>query len=157
LLAGIVSLWPRGFTPGEDLISPGAQDIAVSREDTMYPVSDRLRFDAGVEKIYVYLRVENLATYGDLEASVERTSRTSALGRLLGGGGELVVENEGEERLAVSSGGGASGVVKFAVRPASEGALPSGDYTVTVYAPAGRSGQNTVVARKYFVVGGWHG
>jgi hypothetical protein len=157
LLAGIVSLWPRGFTPGEDLISPGAQDIAVSREDTMYPVSDRLRFDGGVEKIYVYLRVENLATYGDLEASVQRTSRTSALGRLLGGGGELVVENEGEERLAVSSGGGASGVVKFAVLPVSGGALPSGDYTVTVYATAGRAGQNTMVARKYFVVGGWHG
>jgi hypothetical protein len=157
LLAGVVSFWPGGFTPGEDLVSPGAQDIAVSREDTMYPASDRLRFDGGVEEIYVYLRVENLATYGDLEAGVERMSRTSALGRLLGGGGELVVEREGEERLAVSSGGGASGVVKFAVRPASEGALPSGDYTVTVYAPAGRAGQNTVVARKYFVVGGWHG
>jgi hypothetical protein len=156
LLAGVVSLWPRGFTPGEDLVSPGAQDIAVSREDSMYPASDRLRFDGGVEEIYVYLRVENLATYGDLEAGVERTSRTSALGRLLGGGGELVVENEGEERLAVSS-GGASGVIKFAVRPASGGALPSGDYTVTVYAAAGRTGQNTMMARKYFVVGGWHG
>src|SRR5215204_668256 len=79
LLAGVVSLWPAGFTPGEDLVSPGAQDIAVSREDTMYPASDRLRFDGGVEEIYVYLRVENLATYGDLEAGVERTSRTSAL------------------------------------------------------------------------------
>ena len=123
----------------------------------MYPASDRLRFDGGVEEIYVYLRVENLATYGDLEAGVERTSRTSALGRLLGGGGELVVENGGEERLAVSSGGGASGVIKFAVRPASGGALSSGDYTVTVYAAAGRAGQNTMMARKYFVVGGWHG
>jgi hypothetical protein len=152
LLAGVVSLLPGGFTPGEDLVSPGAQDIAVSREDTMYPASDRLRFDGGVEKIYVYLRVENLATYGDLGAGVERTSRTSALGLLLGGRGELVVENEGEERLAVSS-GGASGVVKFAVSPASGGRLPSGDYTVEVYTAAGRAGHNTVVARKYFVVG----
>ena len=156
MLAGVVSLWPRGFTPGEDLVSPGAQDIAVSQEDTMYPASDRLRFDGGVEEIHVYLRVENFATYGDLGASVGRAARTSALGRLLGGADELVVENEGEERLAVSS-GGASGVVKFAVRPASGGRLPSGDYTVTVYAAAGREGQNTVVARKYFVVGGWHG
>jgi hypothetical protein len=128
----------------------------VSREDTMYPASDRLRLDGGVEEVYVYLRVENLATYGDLEAGVERTSRTSALGRLLSGGGELAVENEGEERLAVSS-GGASGVVKFAVRHGSGGRLPSGDYTVTVYAAAGRAGQNKIVARKYFVVGGWHG
>jgi hypothetical protein len=155
LLAGVLSLSPGGFSPGEDLVAPGAADIAVSQKDTMYPTSDRLRFDGGAEDIYVYLRVENLATYGDLGASVERTSRTSALGRLLGGGGELVVENEGEERLAVSS-GGASGVVKFAVRPASGGGLPSGDYTVTVYGASGGTGQNTIVARKYFVVGGWH-
>jgi len=156
VLAGVVSLLPAQFTPGEDLVSPGAQDIAVSREDSMYPASDRLRFDGGVQEIYVYLRVENLAIYGDLEAGVERTSRTSALGRLLGDGGELVVENEGEERLAVSP-GGASGVIKFAVRPASGAELPSGDYTVTVYAAAGKAGQDTMMARKYFVVGGWHG
>src|SRR5215213_1918716 len=48
LLAGVVSLWPTRFTPGEDLVSPGAQYIAVSREDSMYPASDRLRFDGGV-------------------------------------------------------------------------------------------------------------
>jgi len=153
LLAAIVSLWPEDFSPGEELVSPGAEDIAVSEEDTVYPTADRLRFDGKTETIYVYLRVENLTAYDDLEARVGRTSRTSALGRLLGGGDELVVVNEGEERLAVSY-GGASGVVKFAVRPASEGRLPPGDYTAAVYAAKG--GKKSVVARKYFVVGAWH-
>ena len=138
------------------MISPGAKDIAVSQEDKVYPTSDRLRFDGGPEVVYVYLMVEDFATYEDLEARVGRTSRVSAFGRLLDGGGELVVSKEGKERLSVTY-GEASGVIKFAVRPASGAELPSGDYTVTVYATAGRAGQNTMVARKYFVVGGWHG
>jgi len=155
LLSAILSFWPGDFSPGEELVSPGAGDIAVSREDTVYPTADRLRFDGGAEAIYVYLRVENLTDYGDLEARVARTSRTSVLGRLLGGGDELVVVNESEERLALSS-GGASGVVKFAVLPASEGRLPSGDYTVAVYAASGGGGGDRLVARKYFVVGARH-
>ena len=47
LLAAVVSLWPGDFSPGEELISPGAKDIAVSQEDKVYPTSDRLRFDGG--------------------------------------------------------------------------------------------------------------
>ncbi len=137
------------------MISPGAKDIAVSQEDTLYPTSDRLRFDGGPDVVYVYLRVEDFATYDDLEARVGRTSGISALGLLLGGG-ELVVSNEGEDRLALSY-GGASGVVKFAVRPGSGGRLPSGNYTVAVYAASGGAGENSVVARKYFVVGARHG
>jgi hypothetical protein len=150
-----VSLWPGDFSPGEELISPGAKDIAVSQEDTMYPTSDRLRFDGRPEAVYVYLSVEDLATYDDLEVRVGRATRTSVLGRLLGGGG-LVVSNDGEERLSVSY-GGASGVVKFVVRPTSGGRLPSGDYTVAVYATPGGAGENSVVARKYFVIDAWHG
>jgi hypothetical protein len=156
LLAAVVSVWPGDFSPGEELISPGAKDIAVSQEDKVYPTSDRLRFDRGPEVVYVYLRVEDFATYENLEARVGRTSRVSTLGRLLGGGGELVVSNEGEERLSVVY-GGASGVVKFAVRPGLGGRLPSGNYTVEVYAAAGGAGENSVVARKYFVVGAGHG
>jgi hypothetical protein len=150
LLAAVVSVWPGGFSPGEELISPGAQDIAVSQEDKVYPTTDRLRFDGGPEVVYVYLRVEDFATYEDLEARVARTSRVSALGRLFGGG-ELVVSKEGEERLSVTY-GRASGVVKFAVRPGSGRRLPSGDYTVAVYAVSGGAGEKGVVARKYFVV-----
>ena len=156
LLAAVVSVWPGNFSPGEELISPGAKDIAVSQEDTLYPTSDRLRFDRGPDVVYVYLRVEDFATYEDLEARVGRTSRVSALGRLFGGGGELVVSKVGEERLSVTY-GGASGVVKFAVRSGSGGRLPSGNYTVAVYAASGGAGENSVVARKYFVVGARYG
>lgn len=156
LLAAFVFLWPGNFSPGEELISLGAEDIAVSQEDTLYPTSDRLRFEGEPDVVYVYLRVENLTTYEDLEARVGRTSRVSALGRLLGGGGELVVSKAGEERLRVTY-GGASGVVKFAVRPGSGGRLPSGNYTVAVYAASGGTGESDLVARKYFVVGSRHG
>ena len=156
LVAAVVSVWPRDFSPGEELISPGAKDIAVSQEDKVYPTSDRLRFHGGLEVVYVYLRVEDFATYENLEARVGRTSRVSVLGRLLGGGGELVVSKEGEERLSVTY-GGASGVVKFAVRPGSGGRLPAGNYTVAVYSESGGTGENSVVARKYFVVGARHG
>ena len=157
LLAAVLSVWQEDFSPGEELISPGAKDIAVSKEDEVYPTSDRLRFDEGPEVVYVYLRVEDFATYEDLEARVGRTSRVSALGRVLGGGGgELVVSKEGEERITVTY-GEASGVVKFAVRPGSGGRLPSGNYTVAVYGASGEAGENSVVARKYFVVGARHG
>jgi hypothetical protein len=152
LLAVVVSILPGDFSPGEELISPGAKDIAVSEVDKVYPTSDRLRFDAGSKVVYVYLRVEDFATYEDLEAKVGRASRVSALGRLSGGGGELIVSKEGEERLSVTY-GEASGVVKFAVRPGSGGRLPAGNYTVAVYASSGGGGENSVVARKYFVVG----
>src|SRR5918998_6323069 len=109
LLAAFVSVWPGDFSPGEELISPGAKDIAVSQEDKAYPTSDRLRFAGGAEAVYVYLMVEDFATYENLGARVGRTSRVSALGRLLGGGGALVVSNEGEERLSVVYGGGGCG------------------------------------------------
>jgi len=155
LLASAASVWPGDFSPGEELISPGAKDIAASQEDKVYPTSDRLRLDGGAEVIYVYLMVEDFATYEDLEARVGRTSRVSALGRLLGGGGELVVSQEGKERLSMTY-GEASGVIKFAVRPGSGGQLPAGNYTVAVYAASGGAGENSVVARKYFVVGARH-
>ena len=156
MLAAVASVWPGDFSPGEELISPGAKDIAVSQEDRVYPTSDKLRFDGGPEVVYVYLMVQDFATYEDLKARVGRTTRVSALGRLLGRGGELVVSKEGEEQLSVTY-GGASGVVKFAVRPGSGGRLPAGNYTVAVYAASGGAGEYSLVARKYFVVGARHG
>lgn len=148
LLVAVLSLRRGDFSPGEELISPGAEDIAASSEDTTYPNTDSLRFDGGPGVVYVYLRVEDLATKGDFEARVGRSSRTSVLGRLFGGGDLRVVDHD-EERLGVS-GGGVSGVVKFAVRPESGRRLPPGNYTVTVFA-AGTE-DSVAVATKYFVV-----
>jgi hypothetical protein len=154
LLAVALSLWPDDFSPGEALISPAAKDIAVSRKDTTYPETDALRFDGRPEAIYVYVRVEDLDD-GDLEAGVRRTAKDSVVGRVMGDGGIRVVDRS-EEPLG-ASGGGVSGLLKFAVRPASGGRLPAGDYTVEAFAWSGGPDGGGVVARKYFVVGGWQG
>jgi hypothetical protein len=151
LLAAAAWLWPDDFSPGESLISPRARDIVVSRQDAMYPNTDVLRFDERPELVYVYVRVEDLAE-GDLEARVGRTAKDSVVGRILGDGGLRVVDRS-EEPLG-ASGGGVSGVLKFAVRPVSGGRLPAGNYTVEVYNRPGGSNGGGVVARKYFVVGG---
>ncbi len=149
LVAVAVSLWPDNFSPGETLVSPGARDIAVSREDTTYPDTDALRFDERPEEVYVYLRVEDLDE-GDLGARVGRTAKDSVLGRVMGDDGIRVV-GQSDKPLGVS-GEGVSGVLKFAVLPDSRGRLPAGNYTVEVYNGAGRA-QGGVLARKYFVVG----
>jgi hypothetical protein len=151
LLAAAAFLWPADFSPGEEMVSPGAEDIAVSREDATYPSSDSLRFGGRPEVVYVYMRVEDLDSEGDLGATVGQTARTSVAGRLLGGGGLRVVDSSGEP-LRVSD-GGVSGVLKFAVRPESGERLPAGNYTVEVYSATGGSQRSSVVARKYFVVG----
>lgn len=155
LLAAVAFLWPADFSPGEKMVSPGAEDIAVSQEDAKYPSSDSLRFERRPEVVYVYLRVEDLDSAGDLAAEVGQTARTSVVGRLLGGGGLRVVDRSGEP-LGVSD-GGVSGVVKFAVRPGSGDRLPAGNYTVEVYTAAGGEQRSSVVATKYFVVGHWQG
>ena len=148
-VAVAVSLWPDNFSPGETLISPSAQDIAVSRKDTTYPDSDALHFDERPEAVYVYVRVEDLAE-GDLEARAGRTAKDSVLGRVMGDG-RIRVVGRSEEPLGVS-GEGVSGVLKFAVRPESGGRLPAGNFTVEVYNGAGGA-EGGVLARKYFVVG----
>ncbi len=139
----------KGFSPGEELYARGVEDVAVSREATPYPGSDALRFDEGVRVVYVYLRAEDLASEGGLEARVQRSSRAPALAWLLPGG-DLRVLDEEEDRLGASD-GGVSGVVRFAVRAGSGDPLPAGNYTVGVYASEGAS--RAPLAEKYFVVG----
>ena len=92
---------------------------------TSYPESEALHLDEGPEVVYVYLRVEDLATDRELEARVERWSRTPALVRPFGGG-QLRVSDEEETRLSTSDGRG-SGVVRFVVRAWFGGPLPAGD------------------------------
>ena len=137
-----------GFTPGEKLYAQGFEDVAVSTEDTLYPPSDVLRFQTRPEVVYVYLAVEDLPGVKDLEARVERSGRRSALSWLLGGGDDLEV-SDGQEEHLVRTGGGVSGVVKFAVRAESGEPLPAGGYTVSIYAPGGRT---DAAARKYFLI-----
>jgi hypothetical protein len=154
LLAAALALWPDDFSPGESLNSPAARDIAVSLKDTTYPDTDALRFEGRPEAIYVYVRVEDLDD-GDLEAGVGRTAKDSVVSRVMGDGGIRVLDRS-EEPLG-ASGSRVSGVLKFVVRPASGERLPAGDYTVEVYKRSGGPDDRGVVARKYFVVGGWQG
>ncbi len=151
LAAATLSVGRGDFSPGEELISPGVEDVAVSpKATTSYPRSDALRLYTGHKTVYVYLRVEDLAAYGELGARVERSSRTSALARLFGGGGGIRVLDEREDRLGTSD-GRVSGVVGFAVRAGPGEPLPAGRYTVEVFAEDG--GVRRPLARKYFVVG----
>ena len=154
LLAGLVltvtlSLGRQGSLPGEEIGAPGVEDVAVSPKAVPYPESDSTHLGGDHRVVYVYVRVEGLSAAGGLEARVERSGRTSALARFFGGDALRVVDEE-PDRLGVS-GGGVSGVVRFAVREASGGRLPAGRYTVEVYADGGEG--RAVVAREYFVVG----
>jgi hypothetical protein len=154
LLVATSLLRGGSFSPGEDLYAPGLRDIAVSTADTMYPPADVVRLEERPDVVYVYLTVEDLPRGSDLEARVERSGRRSALSWLLPGSGErLEVSDEQEEHLG-PSGDGVSGVVKFAVRAESGGALPAGNYTVSIYSANGVTGAGGAAARKHFVIQG---
>ncbi len=151
LLVAVALLRGEGFTPGEELYAPGFEDVAVSTEDTSYPPSDVLRFDGRPEVVYVYLAVEDLPKGRDLEARVERSGRQSGLSWLLAGGDGLEASDGQEERLG-PSGGGVSGVGKFAVHAESGEPLPGGQYTVSIYASDEGTRAGVAAARKYFVI-----
>jgi hypothetical protein len=147
VLVAVALLREEGFSPSEELYAPGFEGVAVSTRDTSYPASDVLRFDGSPEVVYVYLVVEDLPSGRNLEATVERSGRQSALAWLLEGGDGLEVSDEQEEHLR-PSGGGVSGVVQFAVRTESGGPLPAGNYTVSIHGTEG----GAAAARKYFVI-----
>jgi len=148
LLVAVAPLRDENFSPGEELYAPGFEDVAVSAEDTSYPASDVLRFDRRPEVVYVYLVVEDLPSGTHLEARIERSGQQSALYWLLAGGDRLAV-SDGRRELLRPSGGGVSGIVKFAIRTESGDPLPAGDYTVSIHKTAGGD-----AARKYFVIRG---
>jgi hypothetical protein len=151
LLVAVALLRGGDFSPGEELRAPSFEDVAVSTEDALYPPSDVLRFDDGPEVVYVYLAVEDLPAGTNLEATVERSGRRSALSWLLGGGDKLEVSDEREEHLG-PSGDGISGVVQFAVRTETGEPLPAGNYTVSIYTAPEGTGAADAAARKYFVI-----
>ncbi len=134
--------------PAEE-VHAGVEDIAAATEDVPFPRSDASRFDAGTPEVRVYLRVEDVPVAERMVATVERTGRASAFAALFGGSDVRA----GERRLAVS-GGGASGVVSFAVRAADGGPLPEGGYRVEVrFGSGGDGGTRRVAAEKYFQIG----
>jgi hypothetical protein len=151
LLVAAELLRGGGFVPGEELYAQGFEDVAVSTEDTSYPPSDVLRFGERPEVVYVYLAVEDLPRGSDLEARVEHSGRQSALSWLLAGGDGLEVSDGQEEHLG-PSGGGVTGVVKFAVRAESGEPLPAGEYTVSIYAAEQGTKNGHAAARKYFII-----
>jgi hypothetical protein len=151
LLLGAALLREQSFTLGEELYSPGFKDVAVSTEDTSYPTSDVQRFDRRPKIVYVYLAVEDLPSGRDLKATLDHSRQQSVLFWLLAGGDGFEV-TDGQEDHMNPSGGGVSGVVKFAVRAGSGERLPAGDYTVSIYTSDEEAGAQDAAARKYFAI-----
>jgi hypothetical protein len=146
LLVVVMSvLGGESFSPGEDILDPAVEDVAASDESALYPPTDVVRFETAPAAVYVYLAVEELPQGKELQARVEHSTRGSLLRRIFPGG-EIEVVDEGEEQLSPDD-EGASGVVKFAIRPSSGAVVPEGDYSVRIY----RDGEE--MARKRFVVG----
>lgn len=137
------------FTPGEEIISPSIRDVAVSAENSLYPPPDANYFGERPRTVYVYLSVEDLPTGEDMRARVERSGTGSALSLLRGRDGEIEAVDEQEDQLSSGGeGGGASGIVKFALRSRSGDPIPSGNYSVEISDAAGEP-----AVRKLFVVG----
>ncbi|MGH3089625.1 MAG: hypothetical protein ACRDSJ_20255 [Rubrobacteraceae bacterium] len=121
----------QDFSPGEEIRSENVEEVAASLEDTLYPPRDILIFDGRSEIVHVYLAVRDLDPEARVEARVERVGHGSPIARLFGSGGGIRVVEADEEQLAPSE-EGVSGVVKFEVREAEGGRLPTGNYEVVV-------------------------
>ena len=138
------------FTPGEEIVSASIRDVSVSAQDRLYPPPDVNYFGERPETVFVYLSVEDLPTGEDMRARVERSGSSSAISLLLGREDEIEALDEQEDQLS-SGEGGASGVVKFALRARSGDPLPPGNYKVEISgALGGEAGAPAV--RKSFVV-----
>ena len=140
------------FAPGEEIVSPSIRDVSVSAEDRLYPPPDVNYFTQRPETVFVYMSVEDLPTGEDMRAEVRRAGNGSALSLLLGGEDELEAFDEQQDQLSsAGEAGGASGVVKFALKTRSGEPVPPGNYTVEISIPTG--GQTGAPAvRKSFVV-----
>ncbi len=154
-LALLVEAFLRGesFSPGEEISSPGIRDIAVSEEDSLYPPPDVGRFRERPETIFVYLSVEDVPGVEDMEARVERAGSASAFSLLFARESEIEAVDEQEDQLS-SDEGGASGIVKFALKTRSGEPVPPGNYTLEVHGAPAAGSEEGVAARKFFVVEG---
>lgn len=151
-LALVVEAFLRAenFSPDEDLPAPGIRDISVSEDDSLYPPPDVSRFDGRPGTIFVYLSVDDVPAVEDLVARVERSGSDSALSLLFGRGPGIEAVDEQEDQLSGGE-GGASGIVKFALKTRTGQPVPPGNYTLEI---RDGSGEGAVLARKSFVVEG---
>lgn len=143
----------ESFSPGEEIISPGVKDVAVSAEDSLYPPPDTSYFEARPDSVFVYLSIEGLPSGEDMEARVQRTESGSVFSLFFGGDAGLEVLDEQEDHLRKND-NGVTGIVKFALKTKSGEPVPPGNYTVDVYGPGSISQEDTAAARKFFVVEG---
>lgn len=152
----------ENFSPGEEVRSPGIRNIAVSDKDALYPPTDVGRFTSPPEVVFVYLSVENAPADKDMEVRVRRSASASAFALLFRREPEVIAVDEQEDQFSGGEGGGASGVVKFALKTRSGEPVPPGNYTLEIYGlPAdsgdGGSGEGSgerPAVRKSFVVEG---
>ncbi|MDP8951281.1 MAG: hypothetical protein M3N18_03405 [Actinomycetota bacterium] len=89
----------ENFSPGEEIVAPGIQDVAVSAENSLYPPPDTGRFEEPPETVFVYLSVEDLPSGEDMEARVQREESGSAYALLFGRGAGLEALDEQEDHL----------------------------------------------------------
>lgn len=134
---------------GDDV--PPARIYAAQVEDVSVGAGGGPRLEPGTRTVGVHVRVRDLPPSGRLSATVERSGRSSALGRLFGAGGIKAAGGQ-EERLSVSE-SGASGIVSFEIRPSSGRALPEGRYGVEIRETSREAGDGRLLARTYFRVG----
>ncbi len=144
----------ENFSPGEEIVASGIQDVAVSAQNSLYPPPDTGRFEEPPGTVFVYLSVEDLPSGEDMEARVERVESGSAFSLLFGRGAGLEALDEQEDHLRKGP-NGVTGIVKFVLKTSSGEPMPPGNYTVDVYGP-GIAGEEdgVVAARKFFVVEG---
>jgi hypothetical protein len=144
----------ESFSPGEELPGSGIQDISVSERDSLYRPPDSGRFRRQPEIIFVYLSVNDVPGVEDMTAQVERSGSTSVFSLLFGRGPTLEAVDEQEDQLSTVE-GGASGIVKFALKTRSGEPVPPGNYTLQVRGSPGKgSDEGPVLARKFFIVEG---
>ena len=145
----------ENFSPGEEILSPGIQDVAVSTENSLYPPPDTDHFEEPPGTVFVYLSVQDLPSGEDMEARVERVESGSAFALLFGRRSGLEALDEQEDHLRKGP-NGATGIVKFVLKTSSGEPMPPGNYTVDVYGSEtiSEEGSPGVAARKFFVVEG---
>ena len=150
LAADLVRAW--GFSPGEELVGDDIEGIVVSAEESRYLPQDTKRFGRRPDALYVYVVVRRMQSGQRLEVRVGRDGAASVFSRYLSGEGDALVL----ERLETRPGPGENlDVVRLSLGGRSEGTVPPGNYTVSVYREPDGAGTAEPIGRKFFVVRGW--